>query len=624
MFSRLRFWAALVLLLAVGIIVADPVAGGRDESDLPDKIAVGPTPCPPTWYTVPSPNGPHSDEYLLDVDSINENDAWTVGRHAMIQHWNGIQWSVVPGPNIGEDYDLRSVEIFSPGDVWAVGGNAQDSMVIRWNGTAWYAVTVPNIGSLSDLAVITPSDVWVARDEVLMHWDGVNWTTHTRPAGEAVTGLDAAASNDVWAVGRTIALHWDGIAWTSFPVPYPPGAVYRYLANVVVLPGGEAWAVGEWINYDPEPRQPEGGPGYKHSFVVHWDGSQWQYVNTGQGVSAGLTQVDARAANDIWAVGNTGLAPGFYLQRILHWDGSAWTDFSTPPYHLLTAVAIAGEDNVWAVGGLVNAQSPNTTTLTRRYVDPCQYPPPPTYTPVGTATPTSTPPITATPQPPRCPGERFTDVCPGDYFYQHVLDLNDLGVVSGYNSSPPCESAAHVPCFKPYNTTTRGQVAKIVSLAAGFNEPVSGTSFQDVGETHTFYPYIERMASRGIIVGYPCGNVGEPCVPPPNLPYFRPGTPVSRGQLTKMANLAFGFSEPVSGQQFEDVPPGSTFYTFTQRLYERNVITGYPCGNPEPCIPPDMRPYFRPNAGITRGQIAKIVNLSRLQVTPTPSPTPEP
>src|SRR5207244_3000314 len=52
----------------------------------------------------------------------------------------------------------------------------------------------------------------------------------------------------------------------------------------------------------------------------------------------------------------------------------------------------------------------------------------PTATPTQTDTPTSTP----TPLPPRCPGERFTDVCPGDYFYTPVLSLNSAGVVSGY------------------------------------------------------------------------------------------------------------------------------------------------------------------------------------------------
>jgi S-layer homology domain len=252
------------------------------------------------------------------------------------------------------------------------------------------------------------------------------------------------------------------------------------------------------------------------------------------------------------------------------------------------------------------------------YTDPCTAPTPTPGTP--TATPTIGTP-TSTPEPPRCPAERFTDVCPTDYFYQHVLDLNDLGVLTGYNTAPPCDGPLHIPCFKPYNWTTRGQVAKVVSLAAGFNEPVTFQMFDDVPPGHTFYAYIQRMADRLIIVGYPCGSLGEPCVPPYNLPYFRPGNPVTRGQLSKMATLSFGFNEPVSGQAFEDVPPGHTFYTEIERLAGRGIINGYPCGAPgEPCMPPENRPYFRPGNNITRGQVAKIVNLARIQALPTATP----
>ena len=74
-----------------------------------------------------------------------------------------------------------------------------------------------------------------------------------------------------------------------------------------------------------------------------------------------------------------------------------------------------------------------------------------------------------------------------------------------------------------------------------------------------------------------------------------------------MSNAA-GFSEPATGQMFEDVPLGSTFYVYIGRLASRGYISGYVCGLPgERCIPPNNMSYFRPNANATRGQIAKIV-----------------
>jgi hypothetical protein len=155
---------------------------------------------------------------------------------------------------------------------------------------------------------------------------------------------------------------------------------------------------------------------------------------------------------------------------------------------------------------------------------------------------------------------------------------------------------------------TRGQLSKIVAGAAGFNEPVTGQTFEDIAPGSTFYVFIERLAGRGIINGYPCGGPGEPCNPPENRPYFRPNNSSTRGQISKIVSNAAGFSDPPGAQIFEDVPPGSTFYDFIQRLASRGVMQGYPCGGPgEPCIPPENRPYFRRSFNATRGQTSKIV-----------------
>jgi hypothetical protein len=84
-------------------------------------------------------------------------------------------------------------------------------------------------------------------------------------------------------------------------------------------------------------------------------------------------------------------------------------------------------------------------------------------------------------------------------------------------------------------------VSKIVAESAGFNDPVPSTqqTFEDVPPGSTFYVYVERIASRDIVGGYPCGGVGEPCVLPANRPYFRPNNPATRGQMSKIAALAF-------------------------------------------------------------------------------------
>jgi hypothetical protein len=224
-----------------------------------------------------------------------------------------------------------------------------------------------------------------------------------------------------------------------------------------------------------------------------------------------------------------------------------------------------------------------------------------TPTPVATAT------STATATPTVC-AIAFNDVPPNSTFYTWIRCLACRGIVGGYPCGGPGE-----PCpgqyYRPNNNVTRGQVSKIVSESAAFSDPVPSTqqTFEDVPPSGTFWLWVERLSTRGIISGYPCGGPFEPCVAPTNRPYFRPNNNVTRGQLSKITSGAAGWTETPTGQTFEDVAPASTFYLYIERMAVRGIINGYPCGGPfEPCISPANRPYFRPNNNATRGQMAKI------------------
>jgi hypothetical protein len=225
---------------------------------------------------------------------------------------------------------------------------------------------------------------------------------------------------------------------------------------------------------------------------------------------------------------------------------------------------------------------------------------PPTSVPTTavptTAVPTTAVPTTAVPTEPvptAC-AISFSDVPADNTFYTSIRCLACGGIVTGYADGT----------FRPNNLVTRGQLAKIVSNAAGFNDVVAEQTFQDVPPSHTFYDFIERLTMRGHMTGYACGGAGEPCVG--NMPYFRPGANATRGQTAKIVSNAAGFAEIPSGQTFQDVPPTHVFYDFIQRLATRNVMQGYDCGGAgEPCT--SGMPYFRPGNDVTRGQSAKIV-----------------
>src|SRR5207248_2053887 len=63
--------------------------------------------------------------------------------------------------------------------------------------------------------------------------------------------------------------------------------------------------------------------------------------------------------------------------------------------------------------------------------------------------------------------------------------------------------------------------------------------FQDVPTDSPFYTYVHNLYVDGVVSGYTCQpapSPTDPCVPPGNLPYFHPGSTVTRGQNAKFTD----------------------------------------------------------------------------------------
>ncbi len=311
----------------------------------------------------------------------------------------------------------------------------------------------------------------------------------------------------------------------------------------------------------------------------------------------------------IWTDIRTGTNQNAYVARGVYTVGPTLTPTPTEaPTNTATPTATDTPTSSPTLVSTATATSTNTPVT------------PPSNTPTNTAvvpptgTPTNTPIIVPTPTSTMCPIQ-FTDVPEGSTFYSFIRCLACRGIINGYTTG--CVTGS--PCFKPNDNVTRGQVAKIVSNAAGFNEPATSQQYEDVPVGSTFFDFIWRLTVRGYVNGYPCGGPGEPCGGG-GLPYFRPNADVTRGQITKIVSNAAQYNETATGQQFQDVAPGSTFYDFIYRLVIRNIMSGYPCGGAgEPCVSPDNLPYFRPGASATRGQTSKIVANTFYPSCDTPS-----
>lgn len=585
--------------------------------------------------------------------------------NALIEHYNNSVWSIesAPNPGTGGSY-LEAVTIISPNDIWAVGfyrqttGSAPQTLTIHYDGTSWTQATSASPGAaenyLYGVAMVSANDGWAVGytadtaniyKTLTLRWNGTQWTQVDSPTPflsvAGLRGVVVVSSGEVWAVGvqadisltlRMYAIKWNGSSWSPSTTPATSGCV---LAAVGIASGSNLWAVGgcQTTTYQ--------------TAIIMWNGSAWSTVaspspGTGDNLLGGVISV---SPNDAYAVGGYDDTGGMARTLALHWDGSAWTQiFSDSPGSTSNALLAVAKDpvmstNLWAVGTQASG-GPSRTLAEHITFVPCEPTLTPTFTPTNQVTSTATPttiasvsatetststPATGTPAtdtptltatntsgtptttPTAC-GLQFEDVPSGSTYYTFVRCLACRGIINGYpcgGSGEPC-GPGNNPYFRPNNNVTRGQIAKIVSNAAGFNGPPTGQTFEDVLPGSTFYDFIERLAARNIMSGYSCGSPGEPCGPQ-SRPYFRPNANASRGQLAKIVSNAAGFNDPPTGQTFEDVAPGSTFYDFIERLASRQVMSGYPCGGPgEPCGPANL-PYFRPANLVSRGQTSKIV-----------------
>ncbi len=176
-------------------------------------------------------------------------------------------WKVVSSPNVGSgNNQLQAIAAITASDIWAVGSSAADSsspsqaLIEHWNGTQWSVVSSPQPnGWTSDLvgvAAISSNDVWAVGSYVtttgtfilIEHWDGTQWSIISGPNPGAysnnLNGVIAISSSDVWAVGnfavsnsssgRTLTEHWDGQQWSVVPSPNV-GSNYNTLSSVAAI-----------------------------------------------------------------------------------------------------------------------------------------------------------------------------------------------------------------------------------------------------------------------------------------------------------------------------------------------------------------------------------------------------
>jgi S-layer homology domain len=136
------------------------------------------------------------------------------------------------------------------------------------------------------------------------------------------------------------------------------------------------------------------------------------------------------------------------------------------------------------------------------------------------------------------------------------------------------------------------------------------TTFSDVPSSYWAQPFIQGLAARNIVSGYPDGT-------------FRPKQPVNRDEFA--AIIRQGFDQPPirqieSGAVYQDIPVNHWAVRPIEEAYQQGFMTGYPDG------------YFRPNQPVSKVEVIAALNRglnltadapAATELTTTPSSVPQ-
>lgn len=119
-------------------------------------------------------------------------------------------------------------------------------------------------------------------------------------------------------------------------------------------------------------------------------------------------------------------------------------------------------------------------------------------------------------------------------------------------------------------------------------------TFTDVPQDLWARPYIEALAARGILKGFPDGT-------------FKPGGSITRAEFAALVQNAFDQQPKASAQTFKDVPANFWASPAIQETVKTGFLQGYPNN------------IFRPNQPITKAQVL-VALANGLGLTPPTEP----
>ena len=166
----------------------------------------------------------------------------------------------------------------------------------------------------------------------------------------------------------------------------------------------------------------------------------------------------------------------------------------------------------------------------------------------------------------------FTDIA-GHWAETYIDQVYEKGIANGKSEDS----------FDPNANITRAELTKMALNAFGHTvggEP-DANPFDDVPKGEWYAAYIAKAKDLNIVTGFSDG--------------FHPNEPITRAAALKILLEASGLDIGSGSSGFPDVPSDSWFSKYVAFAEIKDIVGGYSDNT------------FRPNANITRAEVAKIV-----------------
>lgn len=161
--------------------------------------------------------------------------------------------------------------------------------------------------------------------------------------------------------------------------------------------------------------------------------------------------------------------------------------------------------------------------------------------------------------------ETMSDIDLEAWYVGFIYDLMSWGAMSGYDDGT----------FRPADQTNRAELAKIVTIIFDLKLPYSIDSnpFSDVPADAWYTPFVAATKDAGVVGGYPDGT-------------FHPSQSVNRAEAMKMIISAAESSDLSTDKQyFADVVPTAWYTPFVNFALEHGIAGGYGDGTFRPGQP---------------------------------------